>query len=88
MNQNRLEILAELINRTHANISFTILEIGALPLEDEVEPFHQLVDCFPGSQIIAFEIDHKLCADLNAKSKPGHKYYPVALENRRDMFIL
>ena len=38
-------------------LRFEILEIGALPLGSKVEPFHRLLDEFPGSRIHAFEID-------------------------------
>jgi len=58
---------------------FTILEIGAVPLDEEPEPFHALLDFFPKSKVIAFEIDEELCDDLNKKAKPGLKYFPVAV---------
>jgi FkbM family methyltransferase len=55
------------------------MEIGALPIEDQAEPFHILLDYFPGSKIIAFEIDEALCADLNDRATKNIKFYPVAL---------
>jgi len=83
MNGKNIEIkikkLGEIIKEVADNLSFTILEIGAVPLEGQVEPFHNLLDIFPGSKIIAFEIDKNLCEQLNKKAKPGLKYYPVAL---------
>jgi hypothetical protein len=38
-------------------LSFEILEIGAVPLGGAPEPFHRLLDDFPGSRIHAFELD-------------------------------
>lgn len=54
-------------------------EIGAAPVGGQVEPFHLLLDYFPASRIIAFEVDEKLCNELNEKSRPNVTYFPVAL---------
>lgn len=81
-----LDPLIRIISETVKSLHFTILEIGALPL-GENEGFHFLLKVFPGSRIIAFEVDNALCENLNKKAQPGLKYYPVALgrteENRR-----
>jgi FkbM family methyltransferase len=71
--------LADLILAHEDSITFTILEIGAVPLEGKPEPFHQLLDIFPGSQILAFEVDKELCEQLNKTSRPGMKFFPIAL---------
>lgn len=76
---NRLKKLADLILEQDDSITFTILEIGAVPLEGAPEPFHQLLDVFPGSQILAFEVDKDLCERLNKTSRPGMKFFPTAL---------
>ncbi len=73
------EKLIQIIQEISNNLSFTILEIGALPIQGQAEPFHQLLDFFPESKIIAFEVDENLCEEMNKKAKPGLKYYPVAL---------
>jgi FkbM family methyltransferase len=75
----KLKILGQIVRETESNLSFTILEIGALPLEGEAEPFHKLLDLFPDSKVIAFEVENNLCEQLNEKANPGITYYPVAL---------
>jgi len=87
--EKKIEKLGEIVREADSTLSFTILEIGAVPLEGAAEPFHQLLDIFPESQILAFELDETLCAELNQKSKPGITYYPVALgrtEERRTFY--
>ena len=77
--KSRIEKLADLILKQEDSITFTILEIGAVPLEGAPEPFHQLLDLFPGSNILAFEVDKDLCERLNKTSRPGLKFFPTAL---------
>lgn len=74
-----IEILGKLVAQFSPSLTFTMLEIGALPLEGQEEPFHRLLDIFPKSQVIAFEVDEKLCKDLNEISKPNIKYFPAVL---------
>ena len=52
-------------------LSFEILEIGAVPLGGAPEPFHRLLDDFPGSRIHAFELDPESCAQLQASARRG-----------------
>ncbi|MFQ5636309.1 MAG: hypothetical protein ACE5G3_13390, partial [Gammaproteobacteria bacterium] len=71
------------------DLTFTILEIGALPIEGEDVPFHHLVDIFPGSRIVAFEVDENLCAELNDRARPGFQFHAAALgrtEERRRFY--
>jgi len=75
----RLKKLAELILKHEKSLTFTVLEVGAVPLGGEPEPFYQLLDIFPGSQIIAFEVDKELCEKLNKTSRPGLKFFATAL---------
>ncbi len=77
--KRKIKILGEAVRDVDSNLSFTILEVGALQVEEQAETFHQLLDIFPESQIIAFEVDEALCEELNNKAKPGLRYYPVAL---------
>ncbi len=89
MNEIKLQSLAHAVNATHPALTFTVLEIGALPLEGAGETFHRLVEFFPGSRIIAFELEEKLCEELNRKAPTGISYFPVALgrsEERRLLF--
>ena len=44
----------------------------------KVEPFYQLLDVFPGSKMVAFEVDSNLCEQQNKNAKPGLQYFPVA----------
>jgi len=76
--------LVETIKKVESALSFTIFEIGALPLEGQTEPFYQLLDFFPDSQIVSFEVDESLCEQLNKEARPGHKYYPVALGRKQE----
>ncbi len=74
---------AALLLGAHPGLRFTLLEIGAVPLGGEREPFYRLLDLFPGSCVVAFEVDEALCANLNAAAPAGVRYYPNAL-GRRD----
>lgn len=78
-NENPAHALGKIIRDVAGEIAFTIIEVGALPLEGSVEIFHSLLDVFPQSRIIAFEVDEDLCEKLNKEAKPGLRYYPVAL---------
>lgn len=73
------ETLISIIRQRANALTFNILEIGALPLEGQSEPFHGLTQLFPGSHINAFEIDPELCEKLNSKAISGLVYHPVAL---------
>ena len=66
------------------SLEFQILEIGAHPYEDTKEPFHQLIDIFPRSRIIAFELDKNECEKLNQKSPKGIKYFSYALGEKNE----
>ena len=73
-----LAALAQIALDAHPRLSFTVLEVGVLPVEGQTEPSHQLLDAFPGSRIIAFELDQQLCAELNRKARRGLRFYPAA----------
>ena len=77
--EKKIKILGEIVREIASDLSFSILEIGAVPLGGQEEPFYRLLDIFPKSQIVAFEVDKDLCEQLNEKTKPGITYYPVAL---------
>lgn len=53
-------------------------------MEGDIEPFHSLPDFFPGSRILAFELDTDLCKVLNEKAESNIKYFPVALGEREE----
>jgi FkbM family methyltransferase len=82
--------LTRLIKENNFNLVFQMLEIGGVPLGGPQEPFYQLLEFFPGSKIIAFEVDKELCDDLNNKSNGDIVFYPMALgskEETRDFYI-
>ena len=63
-----LESLSKIVKATDPELSFNILEIGAVPLDGEEERFYSLLELFPGSRISGLEVDEKLCMDLNSNS--------------------
>ena len=82
--------VGKMVRGAAPDLSFTILEVGALPVDGQKEPFHLLLDVFPESQIIAFEVDKGLCDQLNQKAKQGIRYFPIALgrkEERRPFYV-
>jgi FkbM family methyltransferase len=83
-----IEVFAEVTREAGYELSFTIFEVGALPMAEE--PFYRLLALFPGSRIAAFEPDETLCETQNAESRTGVTFYPVALgrtEERRNFYI-
>lgn len=85
-----LEQLANIIRAEISDLRFTILEIGALQLAAQAEPFYSLLDLFPGSRIIGFETEPDLCEKMNSTAKNGALYYPLAIgerNERRKFFI-
>lgn len=84
---DEIEVLAGVFQEAGYNLRFTIFEVGALPMEEE--PFYRLLTLFPGSSIVAFEPDERLCDSQNANGQAGVTFYPVALgrtEERRDFY--
>jgi len=75
----KIRTFAEAFEQQGEHLTFTMLEIGGVPLGGEAEPFHDLLEIFPGSRVIAFELDRELCERLNAEARPGLEFFPVAL---------
>ena len=71
--------LVEIIHETKVNCEFSLLEIGAAKTGKTKEPFYKILDYFPHSKIIGFEIDKKVCDKMNSEASEGIKYYPYAL---------
>jgi len=84
-NEDRNKKLSEIIHEVHQSLTFNIFEIGALPIEGQNEPFHQLIDLFPGSQIVAFETNPEVCEKLNNSETSNLKYYPVTLGKKEEV---
>ncbi|SJZ34541.1 methyltransferase, FkbM family [Trichlorobacter thiogenes] len=84
----KLEKIAGLICESYGPLVFTIFEIGAVPLGEAGEPFHDFPSIFSGSRVVAFELDAELCKRLNQQAKPGIHYFPVALGLKNEKRIL
>lgn len=74
-----LEAVADIVKSACAEINFTLLEIGAVKIGEEKEPFYELIDYFPSTRIIGFEIERDVCEEMNASARDGVTYYPHAL---------
>jgi len=85
-----LSSLVEFVKQTNININFKIIEIGALQVQDNKEPFYELLDYFPSTKIIGFEIEKEVCEKMNSQSHEGVEYYPYALgkaNEKRKLYI-
>ena len=88
--KNPIQILSDIIKENKIDLSFNIIEIGAVQISDTQEPFYQLLDYFPSSNIIGFELEQEVCSKMNANAKKGVKYYPYALgkaNEKRKLYI-
>lgn len=75
-----LETLATLVRDQDPQLRFTLLNVGAVPLgEQQAEPFYSLIDLFPGTRVIGFELEESVCNAMNAMAQPGETYFPIAL---------
>ena len=74
-----LQVTVDLIKDINIDICFTLLEVGAVKISEEEEPFYELLDYFPSSKIVGFEIDKEVCDKMNLSARDGVKYYPHAL---------
>ena len=79
LQKERLKMLADLITE-YQKLSFVIANIGCRPNEDgESEPFEIILEYFPGSEVIGFELEKELCEKLNKESQNGFKFFHQAL---------
>lgn len=76
--QNALNRVVAVIKQHAPDLSFTMLDIGALPIGN-VEPFYWLGEHFPNSRIIGFEVDDEVCQNLNARTPPTFEFHATAL---------
>ena len=83
-----LQGLAEIISRQYQPLTFSIVEIGARPIEAQHEPFYAILDAFPGSRVTAFELDESLCAEMNRTARAGVRFHPAALGRRSEIRTL
>ena len=85
-----LQLTVDLIKDINIDICFTLLEVGAVKISEEEEPFYELLDYFPSSKIVGFEIDKEVCDKMNLSARDGVKYYPHALgefNERKELYI-
>jgi len=75
--------LLKIIKKNKIDCKFTIIEIGALEVSKK-EPFYELLDHFPSSKIIGFEIEEDVCDQMNLKAPNGVEYYPHALGEKNE----
>ena len=54
------EKLVEIIQKTKIDCKFTLVDVGALPIENSKPRFHKLLEYFPSSEIIGFEIEKEV----------------------------
>lgn len=82
-----LQALSSLVLDQLPELSFSLLEIGARPVGSN-EPFYLLMDCFPGSSLVGFEVDDELCEQMNRDAKSGYQYYSQAIggANEKTLF--
>ena len=85
-----LSILVELLKQSNISLDFKIIEVGALKIQDQDEPFYELLDYFPSTKIIGFEIEKEICEKMNSQAKEGVKYYSHALgkDNEQRKFYI
>ena len=80
---NIISALVNEIKNYNSQIVFRALEIGALDIGDR-EKFHQILEYFPGSEIIGFEVAENTCEKLNSTAQNGIKYFPNALGLKKE----
>ena len=82
-------MLASLLKARGYDLRFNMLDIGALPIDGQTEPFHKLLETYPSSRLSGLEIDPRLCDELNRKAPATIRYYPCALgrtEEKRRLY--
>ena len=80
--ENAFEKLAEIIKQTKNDFKFSIIEVGAADYHGKKEPYYKILNYFPSSEIICFEIEKEVCDKANSKAPKGFKYYPYALSDK------
>ena len=82
--------LVEIIKKNKIDYKFTLIDIGARTIEKSKPRFHKILEYFPSSEIIGFEIEKEVCDQMNSEAAKGVKYFPFALgENneKRKLYI-
>lgn len=88
MIDKQVKKLAQIVSEVCSPLTFTLLDVGALPLGGQPAPFQMIPELFPGSRIIAFELDRGLCEQLNRDNHAGSRYFPHALGQSEEKRLL
>ncbi len=76
---NNIKLVGDLVRQYAPELSFTMCEIGARQIAGQQEPFYALLELFPESKLIGFEVDAESCKELNKTAPPYICYYPTAI---------
>ncbi len=76
--------LLEVIKKTKIDCKFTLVDIGARPERNSQPRFHKIIEHFPSSEILGFEIEKEVCDQMNSKAIKGIKYFPFALGKKNE----
>ena len=82
-------MLADLLKANGHELALNLLDVGAVPLDSEPEPYQRLLATFPSSRLDAFELDAALCEKLNREAAPNVRYHCCALgrtEEKRTLY--
>lgn len=79
-----IEKLVEIIRKNNVNCKFNLVEVGAAKLSKKEERFYKILDYFPDSNIIGFEIEKEVCDKMNSEAAKGIKYFPYALGEKNE----
>ena len=79
-----IEKLVEIIRKNNVNCKFNLIEVGAAKLGKKEERFYKILDFFPDSNIIGFEIEKEVCDKMNSEAAKGIKYFPYALGEKNE----
>ena len=83
-------MLTSLLKTRGYDLTFTLMEIGARIIERHGEPFYRLLETFPTSRILAFEVDPEECSRLNVNGSTGVIFFPYAIgktEEERSLYL-
>ncbi len=82
--KDQIEKLVEIIRKNNVNCKFNLIEVGAAKLGKNEERFYKILDFFPDSNIIGFEIEKEVCDKMNSEAAKGIKYFPYALGEKNE----
>lgn len=84
IHKKSLKKLADLITE-NVKIKFIIANIGCRPNDDGTpDLFEMVLEYFPYSEIIGFELDKEICEKLNKEPKKGFKFFNQALGRKKE----